>query len=375
MRLLVLNYEYPPLGGGAGNATYYLCKEWEKMGNSVDIVTTWFSGHEAVHNESEAITIYRVKSRRKKAEQSNPLEMFSYMMRGYVCARNLCKQSSFDLIIGFFSIPSGYIAHRLFRLFGIPYIILLRGGDVPGFLPGQLWFFHWMTMPLTKKIWRSAKRVIANSRGLKSLAEQTGKRIGTPIEFVPNGVDADFYCPGAPRLRTAPTFLFVGRFSPQKNLISMLEQFEASVARKGARLMLVGGGPQQSSIDKTISRSAVLSAAVVCMPWCSKEKLRDHYRQAYCFVNPSLYEGLPNTLLEAMACGLPIIATDIGGNNELVEDGANGFLFKVSDPRGLGKCMQEMMAVPSPETFGNRSRERVLKEFSWVSAAAKIMEG
>jgi glycosyltransferase involved in cell wall biosynthesis len=374
MRLLVLNYEYPPLGGGAGNATYCLCKEWEKMGKRIDIVTTWFPGFDEVHKESETTTVYRVKSRRKRAEQSNPLEMLSYMIRGYGKAKALVGRFSYDLVIGFFSIPSGWIAYRLFRLYRLPYIILLRGGDVPGFLPRQLGFFHRVTMPLTKRIWRSAQSVIANSRGLKQLAEKTANRIGTAVEYVPNGVDADFYRPVSERSRSSPIFLFAGRFSAQKNLLSLLEQFEVSAAQEGARLQLVGGGPEEAAIDKAIARSSVLSSTVVRKPWCSKEDLRRHYQEAYCFVNPSLYEGLPNTLLEAMACGLPAIASDIGGNNELVVEGENGFLFKVSDPHGLGKCMREMMRLPAPEVFGRRSRERVLKEFSWNAAALRIME-
>ncbi len=378
MRLLVLNYEYPPLGGGAGNATYYLCREWDKMGWNIDIVTTWLPGLDEVRKESETTTVFRVKSRRKKAEQSNPVEMVGYMLRGYARARRLLKEYRHDLIVGFFSIPSGWIAHRLFRLHGTPYIILLRGGDVPGFLPRQLWLFHRVTMPLTKRIWRSARSVIANSRGLKQLAEKTAGRIGIPVAFVPNGVDADFFRPADARSRACsrggPLFLFAGRFSPQKNLLSLLEQFEASVARDGARLLLVGGGPEQANIDEAIGRSPALKAAVTLKPWCSKESLRSHYQEAYCFVNPSLYEGLPNTLLEAMACGLPAIASDIGGNNELVVEGENGFLFTVSDPDGLGTCMREMMRLPAAEAFGRRSRQRVLEEFSWSAAAARIME-
>jgi glycosyltransferase involved in cell wall biosynthesis len=374
MRLLVLNYEYPPLGGGAGNATYYLGKEWGKAGMPVDIVTTWFKGFDEIERGPGGVTVYRVKSRRKKAEQSNPFEMACYIAYGFAKARKLCKHEKYGLAIGFFSIPSGLIAYMLFLLYGIPYTILLRGGDVPGFLPKQLKRFHAMTMPLTIKIWRGAKRVIANSQGLRDLAETTGRRIGVKIDVVPNGVDVDFFRPAPERHVTRPVFLFAGRFSQQKNLPCLLTQFEAGDTAQKARLVLVGGGPEKNVLDALIARSPTLSSSVSLVPWCSKEELRRHYWEAFCFVNPSLYEGLPNTLLEAMACGLPVVASNIGGNSELVSNGVNGLLFDVSDPKDLQRRLVEMLHSPDVRSFGERSRERAVRDFAWSSSAEKIME-
>ncbi len=374
MRLLVLNYEYPPLGGGAGNATFFLCKEWEKAGMSIDIVTTWYHDLDFITRESDAITVYRVKSLRKKAEQSNPIEMLSYVVHGYFKARMLCKRNRYSMIVAFFSIPSGIIAHRLFHIHRLPYTILLRGGDVPGFLPHQLKLFHWMTMPLTIKIWRRAHRVIANSRGLKELADKTGNRIGITVEVVPNGVDAGFFHPEPKPQPRDFSFLFAGRFSRQKNLRELLEQFEMCAAQGSVRLILVGDGPEKQNLVKMICRSSALAASASLRPWCSKESLRRLYQEASCFVNPSICEGLPNTLLEAMACGLPIIASNIGGNNELVADNENGFLFDSADPDGLGKRMLDMMHCPAIGAFGNCSRQRAVMQYSWAGAAMQITE-
>ena len=186
MRFLVLNYEYPPLGGGAGNATYFLCREWARMGIVTDIVTTWFPGLDQETCESALVTVHRVRSRRKKAAQSNAVEMLSYVAQGYLKARVLCERHAYDRVVSFFAIPCGMIALRLNQKLAIPYAVLLRGGDVPGFLPRELAFYHRLTMPLTRRIWRNADRVVANSRGLQELASVTGRRIGVTVDMVPN---------------------------------------------------------------------------------------------------------------------------------------------------------------------------------------------
>jgi glycosyltransferase involved in cell wall biosynthesis len=373
MRLLVLNYEYPPIGGGAGNAAWFLCREWGRQGYRIDIVTAWFTGLGETTKESEQVTVHRVKSLRKKSEQSNPIEMMSYVLKGHDRARDLLRKDAYDHIIAFFSIPSGIIAYRLWKLTGIPYTLLLRGGDVPGFLPGQLGFFHWITLPLTKKIWRSARCIIANSTGLAGLADRTARTINVPVNVVPNGVDTEFFFP-APHLPAGTfTFLFVGRFSVQKNIMVLLDQFEKTVAHSGAQLLLIGDGPKKKDIERRVASSPALIHSVTLHPWCSKEVLLRFYQSAHCFLNPSLYEGLPNALLEAMACGLPVIASNVGGNNELVKPAVNGFLFDLSSPDSLGKAMQDIIRCGHGKVMGDASRQIAMEGFSWAKSAAGIV--
>ena len=374
MRLLVLNYEYPPLGGGAGNATFFLAREWGKLGHTVDIVTTGFGDLDAVTGESENVTVYRVRSLRKRKDRSNPLEMLSYVRHGTSFALDLCNKFAYDKTVAFFSIPSGIVARKILLSRRVPYVVLLRGGDVPGFLPRQLAFFHRITMPLTKRIWRSAQRVIANSNGLKILAEATGKRLGITVDMVPNGVDADFFSPPAHPSPLPFRFLFAGRFSSQKNLSCLLRQFENGPAKQGAKLDLVGDGPEKEILEQTIRSSPALTASVAIHPWCAKDELRNMYRAAHCFVNPSLCEGLPNTILEAMSCGLPVVASDVGGNNELVFEGKNGRLFRTNEENQLAICMEKMMAESDIDSMRAFSRNLATTRFSWESAAADILK-
>ncbi len=344
------------------------------MGLGIDVVTTWFSGLDEIVKESDQLTIYRVRSRRKRMGQSNPLEMLDYMVRGYRKAMDLCRKRPYDLTVSFFSLPSGWIAYRLFRAAELPYIVLLRGGDVPGFLPDQLALFHRWTLSLTDRVWKGARRIIANSAGLQVLAMETGRRLGISVDMVPNGVDADFFQPGDRRDHEKPfTFLFVGRFVVQKRLLYLIEQFEKHIAPHGALLSLVGEGPERGSLVNRIRSSRLLSSTVTLHPWSGKEALRGFYQNAHCLVHPSSQEGLPNTLLEAMACGLPVIASNIGGNNEVVVHGRNGFLFELNDRDGLGRRMREVMSSRDIRELGARAREEVLERFSWRSSAQQIL--
>jgi glycosyltransferase involved in cell wall biosynthesis len=374
MRILVLNYEYPPLGGGAGNATCFLSKEWGKNGITADIVTTWFRGLDEISHEPDNITVYRVKSLRKKAEQSNPLEMLSYIYSAYRASIRLTAQFSYDLIISFFSIPCGLIARKLFRKCNIPYIVLLRGGDVPGFLPKEMGLMHTITMPFTKAVWKDAEKVIANSKWLQELASKTANTIKCTIDMVPNGVDTSFFNSSVNMKARPFVFLFTGRFVNQKNLMYLLCQFEIANTDRQAQLVLTGDGPDREKLAQKIQSSKLLTETVKLKPWSLKQELPAVYQSAHCFVNPSIDEGMPNAILEAMSCGLPVLASNIGGNNELVIHDKNGYLFNLNEHNSLSNYMIKMINNEQCNAMGSHSRHIAESKYSWAVSAVSIIK-
>ncbi|NLD95145.1 MAG: glycosyltransferase family 4 protein [Fibrobacter sp.] len=375
MRILVLNYEYPPLGGGAGNATYFLSREWGCMGIVTDIITTWFTGLDEITHESNNVTVYRVKSRRQKVSQSNPREMISYILKAYKKAKELLVANKYDLSIAFFSIPSGIISYRLHTRFKIPYYVLLRGGDVPGFLGKELERMHSLIMPITKLVWKHATRIIANSRQLADLADKTAVQLARKVEIIPNGVDTTQFFPDLSKHQSFFTFLFTGRFVRQKNVELLLQQFDKALQQCEARLILAGDGPMKETLVLICKLSPRLMHHVEIRHWVPKCDLLTLYQSAHCFINPSTDEGMPNTVLEAMACGLPVIASNIGGNNELVRHGKNGFLFNLSEPDALCNCIISMMTSQDYNQMSFFSCNYARNNYSWSETAAKILKG
>lgn len=326
MKLLLVNYEYPPVGGGAATATRHIAKALSGQGHSVTVLTSAYKNKRWIEFEGD-VRIIRCPSVRKKDYRSNIFEMFTYLVSAFFFIPFVARKYDVEGAIVFFSFPCGPLGLWLRFLTGIPYVVSLRGGDVPGTEPA-LDGFHRLLRPLRHMVLRHSRAVVANSRGLADLSEKADP---FKVRVIPNGVDTDFFRPPENKREGIFRFLFAGRFQPQKNLFFLLEQIAAlsKETEKPFELHMVGDGPQRDNLKKYADELGI-SDRITWHGWVEKSDLRKIYQEADCFLNPSLYEGLPNTVLEAMSCGLPVIASKVAGNEELVKDGVNGWLHTVN---------------------------------------------
>ena len=369
MKILLINYEYPPIGAGAANACYYLAKEMVALGNEVVVLTAGYQKNVGYQCE-EGIHIYRLASRRKKVSSSGILEMVSYLFYARMNLEKVITKHGIEKSIIFFSIPCGILGSVLKRKFKIPYVISLRGGDVPGMEKGINWI-HRLITPIRRKILRDANCVVANSEGLARASENADPY---KVEIIPNGVDTKFFFPTEKEEEGDFVFLFVGRFQTQKNLSVLLSVF-SSLRNRSWRLLLVGDGPLKSDL---IEQCKVLGIPekVEFLPWQGKEGLRTLYQQADALVNYSLYEGMPNVVLEAMACGLPIIASKIMGHEEMIFDGQNGFLVTLGNEMELKERIEKMLSLDSFKLrmLSENSRHLVQQKYSWKGVGEGYMD-
>ncbi|KKS84808.1 MAG: Glycosyl transferase group 1 [Parcubacteria group bacterium GW2011_GWA2_43_11] len=328
---LLLNYEFPPLGGGAGTATQAIAKELALLGHEVRVVTTWFEG-QPEKEYVDGYTVIRLKSRRKKKEGSNILEMLSYIFWAILFFSKKTHRNSSEYIISFFSIPSGIVALYLRKRFGLKYIVSLRGGDVPGFLPSSLALHHFLTNPITKLVWVNADSIVANSKGLQKLATKTAKKINKKVKYIPNGIDTVKFFPKIIKEQTnglVVSFLFVGRLSVQKgldNALLALAEVKEKRPKIDFKFTIVGDGPLKKTLQEQANYLGI-NESCQFLGWMDRERLISEYQKHDIFLFPSLDEGMPNAVLEAMASGLAIIATKIPGNDELVVNNINGELI------------------------------------------------
>ena len=366
MRILLLNSEYPPIGGGAGNASANLAHCLAHMGHAITVVTSRWA--DLPNREQDGnLTVLRIPALRRKQDRSGALEQVLFILSASFASLKLVRQLKPDATLAFFGVPSGAAALFLKWTAGIPYVVSLRGGDVPGFRPYDFGVYHKLIAPLLRLIWKNASAIVANSNGLRDLALKFDSRFEIPI--IPNGVDLDLYKTGAHE-NTSPRLFSAGRIVHQKGLDLALRAL-SGLKDLDWEWRIAGDGPQ-SDFLKLLAHELGIADRVHFLGWQSRGQLIGHYQWSNLFLFPSRHEGMPNAVLEAMASGLPVIASRIAGSEELVVDGETGFLFPSEDVDLLRVALKRLLTDASlRQGMGAASRRRVELHYSWQGVAGQ----
>ncbi len=371
---MFVNYEYPPVGGGAATATQEIARAMLKLGHQITVVTSRTPSLKG-YTVEESVHIYRLRGLRIRKDRSNLLEMFIFLCSAYTSVVRIANRNTIDATICFFSMPVGPIGLLLKQRLGIPYLVSVRGGDVPGLVP-ELTFVHQALKSFRRKVLRNATAVVANS---SDLAQHSKVSDPYPVVVIPNGVDTEFFSPLEHIYRTTAEnpirLLFVGRFHRQKNVPGLIRNL--ALVRKDHKLAftltLVGDGPERGEAMRAVVQSG-LDDVTQWKGWLEKEDLKNSYQQADCLINLSSYEGLPNTVLEAMSCGLTVIASDIGPHRELIEDGETGFLTPQDEPEIIALRLYALSNDRHMlQEIGERARQKVTINYDWTDIAKRYI--
>jgi glycosyltransferase involved in cell wall biosynthesis len=376
MRILILNYEYPPLGGGAAVATAALAHGLVERGVAVDVVTAevGFAGERRKGKRAVAphvdggLTLYRVKSRRRGVHEAGVLDAASYLRAAFPLVRELLRTHEYDAVHFFFSLPTGALLPFL-NLRDIPVVVSLRGSDVPGYDPHNslIQAFHRLLTPVTRWIWRRADRVVAVCESLGRLAQETAPDLSYAV--IPNGVDLKMFHPPAIRptsdeRRGKLRCLAVARLVERKGLGDLIRAM-ALHDRNRFELEIVGGGPDEQVLRDLVQRLG-LQEVVRFAGVLDREAVAQRYREADLFTLPSSAEAFGNVFAEALASGLPIVGSNIGGIPDLVEHGSNGLLVRSSDVRGLADAIGYLAEDPDLRAdMSRRNRAKAEATLQW----------
>ena len=374
MRILFFNYEYPPLGGGAGNATFYIMKEFSKIPDlQVDLITSSADKKYSLEKIGDNIRIHKlpIGDKQGNLHSQSEKDLLIYSWKAYFYAKKLIRKNSYDLTHSFFTVPCGFISWRLFKKYDIPYIVSLRGADVPRYAE-RFAFIYKILTPLIKKIWKDSQKVISNSQGLKELALESNPK--QPIDIIYNGIDIEKFKPDA-SLKNSDYFIITpgaSRITSRKGLEYLIEAVhKLSLKYPQIRLKIMGDGEGEKIKLEKMVKDFNIQDKVEFLGRIPREKTFSYYQEADVFVLPSLNEGMSNAMLEALSTGLPIIATDTGGSKELIKEGENGYILKMKDSQDIAEKIEKLINNSElRESMGENSRKKALG-MSWESVAGK----
>jgi len=382
LRVLLLNYEFPPLGGGAGIASAALAQRLAARGVIVDVVTSRPSGvRDAERIEGLScttaapnLTLFRVWSSRRGVHQAGFVGAGSYLCSAMPVARRLLRARDYDIVHIYFSLPTGALIPAL-PLGATPVVVSLRGSDVPGYdeRNAMLVLAHRVLKPLTRWIWHRAARVIPVCDSLGVLARETSPALRYTV--IGNGVDLELFRPrtsASSRDAFPIRCLAVARLIERKGLSDLLRAWSL-LPRGRYALEIAGEGPASDAL-RALATELGLDSDVSFGGPLDREQIAARYRESDLFVLAPYEEAFGNVFAEALSSGLPVIGSNIGAIPELVEHGENGILVSPGDSAAIALAVRELGDDPARRAaIALRNRARAETTLSWDAAADRYL--
>ncbi len=326
LRIVEFSYEYPPLGGGGGIWLRDLCLEMAKR-HSVTVITS-AAGSRPSRESEGGVDIVRVPViLRRHRSTATMISMLSYFPSSLWRGRKWVDRLQPDVVNSQFVVPSGPSAHLCARRAGVPHVVTLHGGDL--FDPSKSLSPH--RLPVVRSairfLLKRADRVVAQSSNTAGNAKGI-YGVDRPIDIIPlgiqpiaaTGVDREALGIGKDRF----VLVSVGRLIRRKNLGTLLEAVR-DLGDASVLLVLVGSGPLRDELE-TMAASLGIADQIKLTGWVEESEKIAYLENADLYVSTSDHEGFGLVFVEAMDCGLPVVAYDHGGQTDFLKDGETGAL-------------------------------------------------
>ena len=278
--------------------------------------------------------------------------------------RKLQQEQDFDVIDAHFVYPDGAAAVLLGKWFGKPVVVSARGTDIhtfPQYRVPRMWI-EWVL--------REAAALVSVSGSLATRLQQLGAP-ASKISVLRNGVDLKLFAPGDRdvlrrelNLR-GPLLLSVGHLVMDKGHHLVIE---ALPHLPDTNLVIVGDGPMRSRLQSLATELGV-AGRVTWSGNVDQQTLVKYYGAADATVLASKEEGMPNVLLESMACGTPVVSADVGGASEVVDAAEGGILLKERTEQAIVEAVRALTERPRPQAAVRKHAER----FSWSATTEGLL--
>jgi glycosyltransferase involved in cell wall biosynthesis len=380
MRICVVSAYCWPHIGGVETVSFEQAIWLARLGHQVTIVSSKTLG------EAEDENVHNVRIRRVTA--------YNILEQRLAVPYPLCDPSSLRIlkeeiepadicIIHGFQFPSSLAAGWFCRMKNVPYVLYQATESVP-YRSRVLCAMQRINERFAcRLVLDHAAEVLAISRHTRDYVSSLSTR---EVSVLYGAVDHQRFTPAESRSKSQsslglPTSKFivltVRRLVPKNSVDTLLATAKILRSDPGILFIVVGDGSDRSRVERYLRAHALNNCALT--GWADHEILPSYYRAANLFVLPSKLEALGLVVLEAMATGLPVIATDAGGQAELVQDGWNGFLVPPSAPQRIAELVQVCQGTPGIiEEMGRRGRETVERKYTWdthVSALLHVLKG
>lgn len=359
MRIALLSEKFPPDSGGLAVSAGRLAQGLLSRGNQVHVFAlTGGQPGQVTCQVKGGLTIRRLGAFRRTDDTLSA--WYDDLVQQH-------RQHAFDLLHGYFITQAGFVAAYAGRALGLPGVVSARGNDLDRavFDPGKAAHVLYAL--------QSAAAITANTNELARKAGALSS--GRVVTLVPNGVDASRFCrlPRDERLANELGLeddrLVVG-FSGEVRQKKGLPLLLAALSRLGHRhplALLVVGGTREAEDTELLEvfRRQNTHTPLHITGFIDHAAMPACYNLMDVLALPSLRDGLPNALLEGMACERAVLAAAVGGIPDAVRDGEEGALFPPNDPGELERALEGLLQNPERrQALGATARQRVLQDFT-----------
>ncbi len=344
MKVILVNYEYPPLGGGGGVIMAQLAESLARRGHVIRVLTSGRKGSPRLSVEN-GVEIHRVRVPfRKREDVASQVSMYSFFPGGVWAGWRRIAPESVDLIHTHFAIPSGPTGILLSRMWRKPHILTTHGGDI--YDPSKKLSPH--RFPPLRALVRWVLRASdAVTTDFQDLAWRTRDIYGyrPEVEVIPYGLPS---VEVPERNRRAwgwdsgkQILVSVARLIPRKGFNFLLEAL-ANIRDIDWNWAVIGSGPEQEPLARQAAQLGI-SERIQWLGHLPEDAKWRALASADVFVLPSLHEGFGVVNLEAMACGLPIVTTPVGGQSDFLQPERNAILVPPADVPSLTLALRRML--------------------------------
>jgi len=362
VRIAILVPLFPPKWlAGTEIATYNIAKHLAKKEHEVHVITSLDEGLPKEGME-QGFYIHRIRRRKVRF-----IGVILFWLKIWLAVKRIKPDVVHSQSVSM-GVP-GFMAQKFLRK---PYLVWGRGSEI--YLP---WLFKEL---ISKLVLKNANAVIALTEDMKKEMQKICNR-GVPV--IPNGIDLEKFgdLPTKEAIRgrlglnnSDSVIVFVGSLRPVKGVKYLIQAMDI-VRQKdtNARLMLVGDGEERDYLRSVVSELH-LGRYVTFVGEVTNDDVPQYMIASDVFALPSLSEGFPVVSLEAMASGLPIVATKIGGLPEIIEDGRNGFLVKPREAKEIAEKVLHLLGDDDLRKRISENNKEKAKSYSWKSIVQRLEE-